>query len=200
MTLMGGTGRIQIRPSEVAFDIDGVLADTVSLFIDIANRDFGIHRLRYEDVTEYDISGIGGIDGVLAMEIVGRILDGKHASPLEPLAGAESVLRRLNRCHRPTLFVTARPNADRIYDWILEVLSLCASDIEVVATGSFEDKKDVLLSKNISYFVEDRLETCFLLKDAGIHPIVFSQPWNRKPHPFPEVRNWQELESLIVFE
>ncbi len=67
-------------------------------------------------------------------------------------------------------------------------------------TISFEDKKDVLLDKKVAYFVEDRLETCFLLHDAGISPVVFKQPWNRKPHPFPEVGNWQELETMIAFE
>jgi hypothetical protein len=192
--------QVKIRPSEVAFDIDGVIADTMSLFIDIAGRDFGIYQLRYEDITDYDINALGGLDRVLVMEIIRRILDGSHESPLEPLKGAPGVLRRLNQCHRPTLFVTARPNADQVCRWIPDVLGLDASDIEVVATGSFEDKKDVLLNKNIAYFVEDRLETCFLLSDAGIKPIVFKQPWNRKPHPFPEVENWQELESLISFE
>jgi len=190
----------KIRPFEVAFDIDGVIADTMSLFIDIAAKEFGIYRLRYEDITDYDINALGGLDGMLAARIISRILNGSHEAPLEPFQGAPAVLRRLNQHHRPTLFVTARPNADQIYSWIVEALGLDASGIEVIATGSFEDKKDVLLKKNISYFVEDRLETCFLLNDAGINPIVFKQPWNRKPHPFPEVGNWRELESLISFE
>jgi uncharacterized protein len=190
----------KIRPSEVAFDIDGVLADTMSLFIDIAERDFGVNSLRYEDVTEYDIDELGGLDRNLSLEIIRRILGGFHESPLEPLRGAPAVLRRLNQYHRPTLFVTARPNADQIFGWILDVLGLDADDIEVVATGSFEDKKGVLLDKKVAYFVEDRLETCFLLSHAGIKPILFIQPWNRKPHPFPEVGNWQELESMIAFE
>jgi uncharacterized protein len=190
----------KIRPSEVAFDIDGVLADTMSLFIDIAQKDFGANNLRYEDITEYDIDQFGGLDKTMGLEIIRRILDGIHESPLEPLQGAPDVLRRLNQYHRPTLFVTARPNGDQIFGWILDVLGVKAGDIEVVATGSFEDKKDVLLDKKVAYFVEDRLETCFLLHDAGIKPIVFKQPWNRKPHPFPEVGNWQELESMIAFE
>jgi hypothetical protein len=29
---------------------------------------------------------------------------------------------------------------------------------------------------------------------------IDKQSWNRKPHPYLEVANWQELESLIVFE
>jgi uncharacterized protein len=45
--------------------------------------------------------------------------------------------------------------------------------------------------------VEDRLETCLQLADHGITPIVFAQPWNRQPHPFPEVANWPELGGLL---
>jgi len=51
----------------------------------------------------------------------------------------------------------------------------------------------------VLYFVEDRLETCFPLSDAGITPVLFKQPWNRKEHPFIEVGTWRELESLIDF-
>ena len=71
--------------------------------------------------------------------------------------------------------------------------------IEVVATGSFDAKADVLAARNITYFIEDRLETCFPLQAAGIVPVLFRQPWNRKRHPFLEVGSWKELESLIEF-
>jgi hypothetical protein len=79
------------------------------------------------------------------------------------------------------------------------VLHLEPDSIEVVATGSFDAKVDVLSSRDISYFVEDRLETCYPLFEAGVMPIIFKQPWNRKRHPFVEVATWKELESLIKF-
>ncbi len=189
-----------MAPSRIAFDIDGVFADTMTLFLQIAENDFGLYGLQYEHITDYDVKGLPGMTQVLVGEIVERILDGSHRFDLKALDGATRVLKRINRRHRPTLFVTARPNADQIFGWILDRLSLEAENIEVVATGSFEDKIDVLLEHEIGYFVEDRLETCFLLEKVGIRPIVFAQPWNRKPHPFIEVKNWHELEDLIEFE
>ena len=72
--------------------------------------------------------------------------------------------------------------------------------VQVEATGTFEGKTAVLLNNGIRCFIEDRLETCFQLKDVGIEPIVYSQPWNRRQHPFIEVQNWCELEDLIAFE
>ncbi|RJP90568.1 MAG: haloacid dehalogenase [Desulfobacteraceae bacterium] len=191
---------MMIPPSELAFDIDGVFADTMSLFIDIARSDFGITGLKYEDITEYDLCTLAGIDAGIYIDIIMCILEGRHSGTLKEIEGASDVLKRVNQRHCPTLFVTARPNADQVYGWILDTLCLEPEKIDIVATGSFEDKQQALLKNGIKYFVEDRLETCFTLSDAGIQPIVFKQPWNRKPHPFCEVANWQELESLISFD
>jgi 5'(3')-deoxyribonucleotidase len=189
-----------IPPPELAFDIDGVFADTMSLFIKIACEDFGIKNLKYQDITEYDLRNLAGIDEQICIEIIMRILEGRHSETLTALDGATEVLKRINRRHCPTLFVTARPNADQAQEWIMDRLELGPAHIDVVATGSFDEKQAVLRQNGIKYFVEDRLETCFTLMDAGITPIVFKQPWNRKPHPFREVATWQELEALILFD
>lgn len=190
---------MKIDPASLAFDIDGVVADTMRLFLSIA-ADYGIIGVRYDDITEYDVRQCIRIDNTVFMEIIVKIVGGDYTAPLNPVPGAADVLKRLNRRHRPTLFVTARPEGGYMIDWITDTLRVERSGIEVVATGSFEDKTKVLKKHRISYFVEDRLETCFLLADAGIRPIVFKQPWNRKPHPFMEVSNWRELESLIAIE
>ncbi|UCF93234.1 MAG: haloacid dehalogenase [Desulfobacterales bacterium] len=188
-----------IDPASVAFDIDGVLADTMRLFIDIAREDFHINSIRYEDFTSYDLADCIDMDPEVINAIVTRILDGNYRAPLKPIAGASQVLKRLGRYHRPILFVTARPYVGPIRDWMQDVLKLGSDSIEVVATGSFEDKADVLLESQVTHFVEDRLETCFYLHDLGFSPILFKQPWNRKRHPFVEVSTWRELEALIKF-
>jgi len=198
--LLEGSEKDLIRPSQLAFDIDGVIADTMSLFLDIARTEFDISGVQYEDISEYSLNGLGGIDEAIVVEIIKSILTGRHVGLLQPIEGAAEVLKRLNQYHKPTLFVTARPDADQIYNWIIDLLSVTPADIEIIATGSFEDKQDVLMGRDILYFVEDRLETCFILQDAGIQPIVFKQPWNRKPHPFTEVENWRQIESLIAFK
>ncbi|MFP4158204.1 MAG: 5' nucleotidase, NT5C type [Desulfobacterales bacterium] len=194
------TGSLKISPAEVAFDIDGVVADTMSLFLAIAEAEFGINHIRYEEITDYDLNGAAGIDETVMWEIILRILEGKYTMPLEPVRDAPEVLKRINMCCRPTLFVTARPEADHISQWLCRVMNVQPGSIEVVATGSFEDKCGVLAQRNISHFVEDRLETCYLLAEEGIRPIVFAQPWNRKNHPFREVQTWRELESMIAIQ
>ncbi|HDL07983.1 MAG TPA: haloacid dehalogenase [Desulfobacteraceae bacterium] len=188
-----------IDPGSLAFDIDGVVADTMTLFVDIARDEFNLSGIRYEDFTCYQIEECTDIDNGIINTILSKIQDGNYKSTLKPVEGAPRVLTRLGRLYSPVVFVTARPYLGPIYDWLLEHLPVEASSIEIITTGSFEGKKDVLLRKNISYFIEDRLETCFLLKEAGITPVLFRQPWNRKKHPFTEISRWSELEEMIGF-
>lgn len=188
-----------IDPSSVAFDIDGVFADTMTLFLDIARKEYKIYDVKYEDITCYTLEDCVNIDPALIQTILTRIMDGTHRASLKPIPGARNVLTRLSRFHSPILFVTARPTREPIYEWIRSVLPFDSDSVEVVATGSFDAKVDVLSGREISYFVEDRLETCYPLFEAGVTPIIFKQPWNRKRHPFVEVGTWKELESLINF-
>ena len=188
---------MKIEPSVVAFDIDGVVADTMRLFLSVASLEFGIKSIRYEDIVDYDIRKCMDISEDMIMEIIVKIMDKDYSMQLNPIKDAPRVLKTLNKQHRPTLFVTARPEKGPVTQWLYENLGLQNGAIEVMATGSFEAKREILTERNILYFVEDRLETCFLLAEAGIEPIVFKQPWNRKPHPFSEVDNWREIESLI---
>ncbi len=190
---------LKINPATVAFDIDSVFADTMSLFLDIAANEYQISGLRYEDLTTYNLAECIKADPEIIDSILDRILDGRYSAPLEPIADAPEVIARLGSYHRPILFVTARPYPGPIDKWVKEILPLEDSAIEIITTGSFDGKVDVLLQKGMSYFVEDRLETCFSLHDVGVTPIVFKQPWNRVKHPFLEVGNWKELESLFYF-
>ena len=186
-----------INPMAVAFDIDGVVADTMGLFLKIAWEEYQI-KLEYEDITTY--AWEDSLD--ISLEIIGaiglKLIEGEHP-PLYSFEGAAEVLTRLSRHNKKLLFVTARPHCGKMIEWFQELLPLKVEQIEIIAAGSFDAKTDILLEKQMRYFVEDRLETCFQLYDAGITPILFKQPWNRQEHPFTEVGNWSEIEALIDF-
>ena len=191
--------KMNIDPKSIAFDIDSVVADTMALFLDIAREDYHIVGIRYDDITGYNLSECLDIDAPVMEDIINRIHDGGYTAILKPIAGAPEVLAKVGRSHRPVLLVTARPYPGPIHDWVHETLPLDPSDVEIIATGTFDGKISVLVDRGIDYFVEDRLETCYSLQSAGVTPILFKQPWNRTHHPFIEVENWCELESLIDF-
>ena len=98
-----------IDPMAVAFDIDGVVADTVSLFIDIARDDFSINGLQYEDITSYALEGIDGVSRDVTTAIIQKVLDGDYKRPLRPFPGAPEALRRLGQNHGPVLFFLWKP-------------------------------------------------------------------------------------------
>ena len=189
---------MKIDPAAVAFDVDGVIADTMTLFLDIARDDYGINGISYEDMTCYILAECLDIDPAVINDILDRILTGAYSAPLKPMDGAAGALARLSKFCRPLLFVTARSDAKVIDEWFQSILPLDSGDFKVIATGTFDAKTEVLQQHGIRHFVEDRLETCFQVKSFGIEPVVYSQPWNREPHPFIEVQNWSELEALMI--
>ncbi len=189
-----------INPDSIAFDFDGVLADTMTLFLDIARKDYQVRNLRYEDITCYMLKDCLEMDEALIETIIQRIQDGSYTVPLKPMTGAVEVLTRLEKCSSPILFVTARPYTGPILDWIQSILMLKAEAIKLITTGSFDAKAEILRDHQVAYFVEDRLETCFQLKKAGVEPLVFRQPWNRQAHPFHEVGSWKDIHSLIDWD
>ncbi len=189
----------RIDPARMAFDFDGVLADTMRLFLQIAQIEFGITSIEYEDITDYELEECLALESHVIDAIIDRILDGRCNHWLQPIPGAINILTKIAQQTNKLLFVTARPSADSLDEWINHVLPAVAATMEIVATGSFDKKVGILLQHKMAYFVEDRLETCFALAAAGIRPILFRQPWNRQEHPFTEVSDWQALAKLIDF-
>ncbi len=194
---MSGT---RIDPAKIAFDVDGVVADTMGLFLDIVRTEFHVAGLRYADLTCYELERCTGLSGEIIGTVVQQLTDGKYRLPLKAFAGAASVLGRIAACRRPVLFVTARPYPGPLTAWFQECLKLPPAAVEIVAIGSFEAKAQALVEREISFFVEDRLETCFTLQAAGVTPVVFRQPWNRRPHPFLEVGSWREIAALLALQ
>jgi uncharacterized HAD superfamily protein len=186
-----------VTPTDIAFDIDGVFANTMTLFLEIARKDYGINHIRYEDITTYFLEECLDIDPEIIRVIINRILEGEFEPELKPIDGSVEVLSEIAGAH-PLLFVTARPQLTTVKEWVHSTLPLRSSDIEVIATGTFEGKADVLNTRGIRYFVEDCLEVCHMLSETGITPILFSQPWNRSSnHPFREVSRWEEIRALV---
>ncbi len=188
-----------IDPSALAFDIDGVIADTMHLFLDILNDHYDVHSVRYADITCYRLDQCLDLDEDVLEAAIGRILDGNYRARLAPISGAGPVLKRIAETTGRLLMVTARPDPGPIDGWMRQLLDGQHHRSRIVATGAYEAKTQVLLDNGIRWFVEDRLETCHLLKAVGIEPVVFRQPWNRQPHDFLQVDTWQELEQRIDF-
>lgn len=188
-----------IDPARLAFDIDGVIADTMHLFLDILADHYDVHTVGYEDLTAYRLDACLDLDPAVIDGAVARILDGRYRADLKPISGALPVLKRIGETTGRILMVTARPEPELIQNWLQPLLDGQHHQAQIIATGAFEAKTEVLLGYDVRWFVEDRLETCHLLNAAGIEPIVFRQPWNQRDHDYLVARTWSELEQWIDF-
>lgn len=187
-----------IDPRTIGFDIDGVLADTMQLFLKILLDVYGINHITLNDITCYELQACLDVDPEIISAANQSIIDGNYTGRLEPIDGAAGVLRRLGD-YGPVRLVTARPYPGPIKAWVEDLLPPDRYSVEITTTGGFESKAQVLKKEKINHFVEDRLATCYLLQDCDITPILFAQPWNRRPHPFQEVVDWVQLERLIAW-
>ncbi len=188
-----------IDPAALAFDIDGVIADTMHLFLDILADHYDIHTVRYADITCYRLDQCLDLDDTVIDGAVARILDGRYRADLKPYPNAGAVLKRIAKTTGRVLMVTARPDPGPIADWMDRLLDGQHHRTRIVATGAYEAKTEVLLANGVRWFVEDRLDTCHLINAAGIEPIVFRQPWNQQDHDYLQVASWRELEQRIDY-
>ena len=186
-----------IPVDRLGFDIDGVVADIMTTFLDMAQERYGPHPFSYEDITAFYLEDCLGFDPSIVSALLRELIDRPHELAVEPFPQAVPVLSRLAE-ENPLVFVTARDRSEPIQLWLNRTLAPVPSRaIWVMATGDPDTKLHYLRVHAIEYFVEDRLETCFDLAKEGITPIVFAQPWNRKPHPFLEVSGWPDLAKLL---
>jgi len=187
---------MNIPPHEIGFDFDGVVADTFRLFVSLAKENYGV-LIEYDDITHYEFLKAIDIDEQIAGEIVAQLTYHPHELELKPMKGAKDVLTTLAGLS-PLQLVTARPVDEPVRLWFARhVPQIREPDIRIVATKENTAKLEVLQDLEVKYFVEDRLDTCYQLAQAGITPIIFEQPWNREEHPFKVVRSWDEISALI---
>ena len=187
--------------NSLAFDIDGVVADIMTTFLDLARERYNCgHHLRYEHITAFRLEDCLDLSPDIIRTLIRELIDRPHELAVEPIPQAVPVLTRLAR-ETPLVFVTARDRAAPIKTWLQRQLpEVPPKSIRVVATGDHRTKIHYLLDHRLHYFVEDRLETCLQLAQHGVTPILFAQPWNRRPHPFREVADWPELARLLFEE
>jgi uncharacterized HAD superfamily protein len=185
-----------IPPEVLAFDIDGVVADTMATFVQLAVDRYGLAGLTKDHLSHYDLHRCLDIDRRIIEELICLTLSDEHTLLMPPMAGAPEVLTELS-ARAPLRFVTARIWPESITRWLhAQLPEVAVERIQVIATGSPEAKLNILQGLGVRYFVEDRLETCHFLAQDGIQPLLFDQPWNRVANDFLRVESWHQLRRL----
>ncbi|MEJ5299769.1 MAG: hypothetical protein WHS38_02140 [Thermodesulforhabdaceae bacterium] len=192
--------RVSAFPWEIAFDIDGVVADTMAVFVDLVREKLGIKDFSKEHICEYELHKcLPGISKDILNELICVVLSDEYTLRVPPCPGAPEFLRKLSQ-YSPLRFVTARIWPESITRWIHNILPDVPQEaIKVVATGDPDRKQAILREMNIKVFVEDRWDTCVKLRAEGFGIIVYDQPWNRKGTDFPRISHWRDLERFVIW-
>lgn len=190
----------RIDPREIAFDIDGVVADTMDVFVRLARERYGLMELTKADMSCYNLHDCLGLKKEIIDGLICLTLDDENTLTIPAVPGAPGILTEMAR-EAPLRFVTARIWPESITEWLHRTLPGVAPEkITVIATGAPETKPQVLGELGVRYFVDDRVETCRRLKTAGIQPFLFVQPWNRNEPADGCIRieNWAQLREWVL--
>ena len=187
---------MKITSGQLGFDIDGVVADTMEAFIRMADEDYAI-KVFPGQITDFMVEECLDIEPQIIDDIFSRLMLDPIGSGLIPMKNAIAVLEGFAR-EAPLAFITARPEAEPITEWLEVHLSNSSfASCNLIATGDHDDKVDHIRAMGLSHFIDDRAATRNLLsKEAGITPIVYNQPWNFGRHTLSSVDNWLGIESL----
>ncbi|MEN8142167.1 MAG: hypothetical protein ABFQ82_01050 [Thermodesulfobacteriota bacterium] len=190
---------MRIPPNRIGFDIDGVVADTLEAFIRLAGSDYQI-EVSPPEITDFMVEECLNIDLEIIEDIFSKLLLDPLGTGLEPMDQALAVLEELAR-EAPLTFITARPQALPINDWLEHHLSPDAFAVtRLVATGDHDNKADHIRRLGISHFIDDRSETCNQLAlEKDITPIVYEQPWNMNKHRLTSVADWPSIKKLCLY-
>ncbi|MEM5789549.1 MAG: hypothetical protein AAGU11_19725 [Syntrophobacteraceae bacterium] len=190
----------RIHPAELAFDIDGVVADTMDIFVRLAHERYGLTHLSKDHISCYNLYTCLGLEKDILDDLICLTLDDENTLRIPPVPGAAAVLTEI-AASSPLRFVTARIWPESITLWLHQTLPRVSPErITVIASGAPELKASILKDLGVRYFLEDRFETCRQLKEAGIQPLLFTQPWNRneQTEDFIRVDNWTSLKEWVL--
>ena len=187
---------MKIVLDQLGFDIDGVVADTATAFLRIANEDFGIDWLRLDDIVEFDVENCVALEPDIIRQIFARLMEDPVGENLRPMPHACEVLEKIAQ-YSPLTFVTARPFGEPIREWLRAHLSTQAfRSTRLFATGQHDGKGAFIRGQGLHFFIDDRAETCIALNKEGLAPIVYHQPWNAGRHSLACVDSWLAINTL----
>jgi len=182
-----------------AFDIDGVILDFVTPFLENINKATSKNYER-KDLIEFDAERVMDVP----KEVIERCIDKTLKSHLFPYPGVVDFMKRTQTVE-PITFVTCRKQ--RYKDVTIDTLMHHLSPMRVSVT--FVDKKGHALDAlGVKFFVEDNIEFAAEIVDrSDTLVLLIDREWNRDESVLKGVKNrrfvrrikdWTEL--LEIYE
>lgn len=174
----------------IGVDIDNVIADTERELRRVLRDTWGI-GLEREDIKDYALANMPGIEGEILDGLMGMFGEGEIFLRLEPMEGAGDTLHRLMKSHEVHL-VTSRPEHVRpqTEEW-LKRHDIPYHDL-MFADGT------KLNGVPYELFMEDQDNFATELAESGAFVLLFDAPWNRHVEHvnIDRVHSWEDVRKF----
>ena len=178
----------------VGVDIDGVLADSLTLWVTELNGYFNKNK-RYEDILIYDLAQNFELTHEQLMEFAQEKGPYLMSSP-RPIPCAAEYLRKIKEEHFVAI-VTARQEKYReITERWLQRQGMPYD--ELYMSGTYK-KEGLCSSLGLQVMIEDTWEIGAALSEVGIPVLLLDAPYNRRdlPNLVTRIYNWEEIYQTI---
>lgn len=188
---------LQIAPDQIGFDFDGVIADIGEAFQRLAGDEHD-YLVNLEEITSFQVETCTHIPEHVVAKIFDDILKDSLTTRLLPISGSLEVISKLSNNSRVRI-ITARSHDQPVIDWLDNYLpaEVCRK-IDLIAMHDHDQKVRYIKEHDLTFFVDDRAETCAQVAQANLHPLLYRQPWNGGWNDFTVVDNWQQIAGFIL--
>lgn len=188
---------MNIRPDKIGFDFDGVIADIGEAFVRLACEEHNYCSFSLDDITDFHVEKCINVPEKIVNQIFSDILNDSIATGLVPIAGSLDVLRNL-AAHSQVTIITARSEEKPAADWLDHYLPAdTCKNIKLIAMCDHDLKVRFIKQEDLTFFVDDRPQTCSQVAEAKLTPILYQQPWNCSWNGFATVKNWKDIAEII---
>lgn len=191
----------------IAVDVDDVLVPHETHLAEQFRQYFDVH---------YPHDHLHGLSALLpeeqkpqVKEIMNRFLTSEEFRSVEPVEGATSAMRQLDKCYR-LVVITSRPKIvhDITKEWLNWHFPNVFNDIHFVNAsygwGELRgvSKREVCQQANAQYLVDDSLLHIQEAAEYGVNGLLFGDyPWNQAeelPAGTVRVKGWEEVARVLL--
>lgn len=189
----------------IAIDIDAVLGDFLTKFLEYRNREYGT-SWRREDFFSYVWADVFKESPDQMYAILADFFESQEIKEIEPVPGAVENIRYLKKIGAELDVVTSRPRVikDLTYEWLDRHFAGSFKRVyfsNQPAYGSFgETKGEICHEIRADLFIDDQYNFCDECYKEGVKVFIFDNPWNQGlvlPKGIERVFSWPEIKDRV---
>jgi uncharacterized HAD superfamily protein len=191
----------------IGIDLDGVLADTMTMINEYYNTGHGTNFI-LDDYRQFELRETWKCTREDALKKIDEFFFSDYFKTVIPVSGAVEGINALSGGHK--LFViTARPGhvQEETRNWLSRHYGNKFSGIFFTNEWRHENsgprsKQEMCSELGIDVLIEDSLENAMACNSDGIKIFLLDRPWNRTEEEIPaniiRAYSWDEIVELLV--